>query len=188
MIFRLKEDHHRFKTPGIGPEVLRHALGDQGLVMKVLKQSATNESLREIWEPLHFTMDSVFENNPETPDIALWRSHLVLTNKAYELLKSELAPFGEFLLGYAEGKPVTLFNCMTFGEEDKTQTTIEYIDGIPCGLENLAFVESKVKDMLVFKSQMQDGMSLYCTSSFRELVEAHCLQGLIFDNDLLSPF
>ncbi|MFE8070140.1 hypothetical protein QQM79_03695 [Marinobacteraceae bacterium S3BR75-40.1] len=188
MIFRLKEDNDRFKTPGIGPQPLRDALGDDDLVVKVFKQPGTNESLREIWQPLHFTMDSVCDNNPQTPDIAPWRSHLVLSSKAFALLESELAPFGEFLPGYADGEPVTLFNCMTFGEEDKSQTTIEYIDGDPCGLETLAFVEADIKDKPVFKSRMQNGMTLYCTSSFRKLIEEHGLQGLAFDEDLLSPF
>lgn len=188
MIYRMKEDHSLFLTPGIGPGELREALGQDEQVTRVLKQPGTNESVLSAWHPLRFSMVDVFGKQAVKPDIVVWRSWLIMNQAAFSALEPSLVPFGEFLPAFADGEAVTIFNCLTFAKEDQNQTIKNYIDGIPCGLESLAFDAGDTADKLVFKSRLLDGLPLFCTSDFRRLLEDNQLRGIAFDTDLLSSF
>ena len=55
-------------------------------------------------------------------------------------------------------------------------------------LESLAFHEDKVKELVVFRSEFDGYMGLFCQESFKLKVEALGLQGIIFSEDLGNIF
>ncbi|WKE66484.1 hypothetical protein PVT67_04335 [Gallaecimonas kandeliae] len=190
MMYRVKDDADRYLIAEIGPTELREVYKTFPNVKRILDQPDTNEPLKDVWQPLDFPMAdaSQAQKATTTPDIALWQSGLVLTPKALDCLHPHLAPFGEFLDATTGGQPMVLFNCLTFGKEDLSQTITEYIDGVAVGLEHLAFDEQDVEAKLVFKSKMQHGQFLFCGEEFKALCERNELKGLRFDSDLLSVF
>jgi len=81
-----------------------------------------------------------------------------------------------------------VFNCLSFGKEDDKLCVKQYVDGERVGLETLVFEDEDVAKRFLFKSELQFGGALYCSTSFKALCNELGLQGLRFDEDLLNPF
>lgn len=190
MIYRIKDDFEHYLISGLGHSELRKVHDNFPIVRRILSQSSTNESVKDLWKHVDFHMHDGSSDKKGTlmPDITQWKCGFILKNSAFECLHEHLAPFGEFLDASVNGESVHLFSCLTFGKEDMTQSIVDYADGIPVGLEHLVFDEKDIEDKLVFKSKRQYGGVLYCGDQFKVLCELHGLKGLRFDTDLLNIF
>lgn len=116
--------------------------GDDALLDRLFNEPVTSKGLADVWleESVQFTAH--YDTSVNTPDISVWGSFLVMTQRAVEVLKPFIGSDGEFLPILIDGERFQVFNVMSFGEEDKANTKHEYIDGHPAGLEELKFVES----------------------------------------------
>lgn len=190
MIYRIKDDNRNYLIAGIGAEALLSVYDSYRAVKQLLAQANTNESLKSVWKPFSFPMRDATNSDKglPLPDVVLWPCGLVLSHRAYDCLAQHLEPFGEFHEATADGQPVALFSCLTFGQEDMTQTIIDYHNGKAIGLEHLVFDDADVENKLVFKSKRQYGSVLYCGEKFKALCEQHDLKGLRFDADLMNVF
>ncbi|TOJ07613.1 hypothetical protein CGI45_25245, partial [Vibrio parahaemolyticus] len=84
--------------------------------------------------------------NADIPDVSLWSmTYLVLSHRAYEILKPILENEGEFLLVTVGEEQVYVFNCLSFGQEDESVCVKKYLDGIEDGYETLYFEESDIE-------------------------------------------
>ena len=151
--------------------------------------SAKNISLKDNWGKVSSTFYAESPSATKLPSIMVWAgAALVLTKTAYIKLRKYIEHEGEFLIVDIEGNPYYIFNCLQYGKENNEQTLAKYIDGEAVGLENLEFDEQDVSSRLLFKSEKQGSSILYCTANFKALCNEFSLKGVIFDDDLLSPF
>jgi len=107
------------------------------------------------------------------------------------VLSEHLELYGEFLPIFCEGIPYYLFNVLKQVDEtiidlDKSEREIE--DDIQVGLHKLQFIESKLTNTLVFKTEYDTFLNIYCGDEFKHLVENAGLTGILFKLDLASVF
>lgn len=130
--------------------------------------------------------------NPDgnIPDLSCWNdATLVLSPKAYNLLKDPLAVYGEFLPIDVNDETFYIFNCLEIGDVKKDSIQYDYEGNTKLGVNNFQF-EASVDQKLVFKTPVESCLTLYCNTVFSQFVNQHELSGLHFDEELVvqSPF
>ena len=187
MIYKLRFDRSRFLSFDISPDVLEESFGPD--YFSLLEQP----QWKSFWQPLpvEFFDDSDKHDVTKPPDITLWfTDQLVVNQKAYEALNDTLSSYGEWLPLQCEGLPYWLLHITrTTGMDAVDSASVRrveesgYID-----VKKLQFNPSAVKDLLLFKSEFDDGKNIFCSDEYRTLIEEHGLQGLVFSKDLASIF
>jgi len=121
------------------------------------------------------------------PDITQWNdTDLIISKKAKESLDNTLKDLGEYYPLSGECKDYLLFNpVLRVGNDiidlDLTKS-IYFDDGSWDRLETLIF--NKKSDTLspaLFTIEIDRGVNLYCTDSFKDDIEKNGMQGLIFE-------
>lgn len=167
----------------IWPDEIEAKLGD----MFILQEPVW----KDFWKPLNakFSDESDKGKVVKLPDITCWfTDRLALNQKAYDLLATQLEPYGELLPVTCEGVPywvlhVTKKTGMDVVDLSKSEReVIEECDYI--GMQSLVFNEEKLKDLLLFQTEFSGYKNLYCTEKFKALIEESGLQGLLFSTDL----
>jgi len=133
---------------------------------------------------------------PFLPDVTHWgHNHLVFNQKAYDLVSEHLNPFGEFLPVVCEGYDYYLFNILQIADDNlidqtNSEKNMMTMDGITMqmGIKKLKFKEHKLKDTLVFKTNYDEYVGIFCNNKFKQLVEDANLKGIVFKLDLASIF
>lgn len=121
------------------------------------------------------------------PDITQWNgSDLILNAKAKQTLEGVLRDVGEFLPLAGACKDKVLFNPTTrMGNEiiDASKTISAYFDdGSWDKLESLGLNEkAEALAPCLFTLEIDRGVNLYCTDSFKTATEKNALQGLDFE-------
>jgi len=157
------------------------------IALALMNAPLENTSILEI-HPDGFECNYNIAAKQQAFDINLLGNYLVLNQNAYNHLGNKLSEYGEFILLKTDGDELILFNLLTFGKEEKTLCERRYIDGYEDGLKSLVFDLKDVSDKLLFKSNLQGGLSIYCTEIFKNLLLECKLTGVDFNNDLLSAF
>ncbi|MBJ7553132.1 hypothetical protein [Marinomonas spartinae] len=137
-----------------------------------------NTPLSDVW-PNSMTFNYFKKSKEANLDINLASGWGVFSEKAFEVLKNLLAPYGEFLKISVEGDTKYIFNCLMFGEENTALSDVEYVDGLPIGYRHIAFNEADVVQKVLFKSRLSGSM-LFCNEVLVESFKAHQLKGLTF--------
>lgn len=185
--YQLKNDPERYKVIVESSYVLSKKLGIG--VRSLQSRMASDEPMSNIWTLLHVSPEQQFPTAIAIPDISVWgHGWLVLSIAAKEKLYSHLSDSGEFLPIIVEDNEMYVFRCTTWGKEDDTECIFHYIDGEIDGLEYLSFDQTDIETKLVFKSKLEGGTSVYCTSTFKGLCKELKLSGLRYDEELISPF
>jgi len=133
---------------------------------------------------------------PLLPDVTNWgRNHLVFNQKAYDVIYKHLKPFGEFLPVSCEGNDYYLFNILQTTDDDlidqdNSEKNIMAMDGMDMqmGIKKLKFKENKLKDILIFKTDFDEYVGIFCNSYFKQLIEGANLEGIIFRKNLVDIF
>lgn len=191
MVYQLKHIPKTYKALQLDVMTIAEKLGDYGLITTLMNAPLTRESLAGKWKSIETSLQSLSASGNNTPDISLWDSQgLYLSAKAYDALADALQDDGEFLSIVVDGKPAYLFNCRVFGQEDLSLTERKYLDGEPDGVASLVFDEAELRksNRHVFRSKLQGCTALYASEKFKQLCEAHNLNGVTFDTDLLNIF
>ncbi len=144
------------------------------------------EKLKFHWvAPKAFFIDN--DNDSEAlPDISTFDvTELVLNPKARKELDGYLRSSGEYLTLDGEAKDYCLFNnTRRLGNEivnlEKTKFSY-YDDGSFDRLEKLVFTnDSEDKVPPVFSIALNNGSTMFCNQGFKDAVEKHELNGLLF--------
>lgn len=112
---------------------------------------------------------------------------MVVSQKGYEDLATDLKAYGEFLPVTGEGNSYWVLHVTKFISADAINSLLStrIIDEAECiNVERLAFHEEAVSDLLIFRTAFTDYKNIYCTEKFKDLVETKGLKGLIFSTDL----
>lgn len=188
-VYQLKYIPERFKSFQIDILTLATQLGSDDLIPLLMRAPAENTPLLPLWRKVSHSLSPLSDTATEIPDVSPWLGcGLLLSERGHRELKDHLCTEGEFLPVEADGAPMYLFNCLSFGKEDLELTEKKYLDGYEDGLQSLAFDESDTQNRMVFKSKMEGCGALYASSAFKVLCERLGLEGLRFDTELLSPF
>ncbi|UPW20108.1 hypothetical protein M0C34_07560 [Agarivorans sp. TSD2052] len=185
--YQLKAPTGSYEVLDLDDFTLAEQLGNEGLVETLMSASMNNTPLSPLWHA-NIACSYFSDAKAQAYDISISGSFLVLNQTALKVLKPQLESFGEFLPISVEGDAYVLFNCLTFGKEQKSLCLTRYLEGIEDGIDSLVFDESDVQDKLIFKSKLQGASSFYCNEAFKALLAEHSLSGVTFDEELLEPF
>lgn len=158
-------------------------------VRSLQSRMVSDEPISDIWETIQVTPEKQFPTADSIPEISVWGyGWLVLSKNAKEKLSSYLKSSGEFLPLAVDGNEMFVFRCTTWAEENDSECILHYVDGEIDGLEHLSFDQADIDKKLLFKSKLEGGTSVYCTSTFKGLCAELRLSGLRYDEELISPF
>ena len=180
-IYRIEFDHDNYGYFEVNnmKNVIRNVIGRK----KYSNFVKTNDSLVEIWNGIdaRFDPSDDMPDSSARPDITSWGfGCLVLSEKAFAALGGILSPFGEFLLTPCEGMDYRIFNCQTTANADKSKSVKRLNRGIQDGVEILAFKDDEVDNKVVFKTDFDSFISLYCNYDFKLRVENQKLTGISY--------
>ena len=190
-VYNILRDSEHFKHIQFDIMEMVDAIGPKVGQMKFMHFSKYNLSLAEYWQPFSgkFVIPEGLDADIEAPDVTTWRlADLLLSESAMKVLEEPLKPYGEFLPVVVDGAPHFIFNCLTDAKVDESKSEREMMDGIVTDILKFVFDEHDIRDKLIFKCIYEGGTSLYCTDTFKKLVERHQLKGLTFSEDLLEIF
>lgn len=142
---------------------------------------------KEQWQVIEaelFAADECAANSP-APDLSLWTTGaLTLNQSAFDKVSSYIERFGEFLPFTLGGQDHYTFNPLYVLDNaalDLTQARELTEHGIYAGMENYRFKPEAMEKEVIFKTSADRGVNCYCTETFKSLVEAHGLTGLVFE-------
>lgn len=102
---------------------------------------------------------------------------LVLTEGVHAVLKEIAEQYGQLLLLQYGARTLWLWNITNVpGVLDNERSVFNDFGGVA----NPVFSAAKVADNAVFKLQEDNFTGIYCTDTFRELIESHNFSGLEF--------
>jgi len=188
MTYKLRFDRSKYLAFEISPDELEEKLGADHLFM------LDEPEWSKFWKPINarFIDFSDKKNVTTPPDITLWfTDQLVLNEKAYKLLSSQLESYGEFLPVKCEGIPYWVLHVTKMAENnaiDEISSNRNIEEGGYIEVINLTLNEEQVKNMLLFKTEYNGFKNIYCSEGFKAIVEENSLNGLIFNTDLASVF
>lgn len=185
-IFAIRKDIPDYQVLDLDLMDVTRDLPDDIDLDSVYDFSQLNTSMTSWWKtPETRYIDTNQKNKSETPDISCWvDASLVLTPKAFRLLKDSLAPHGEFLPVMVAQELHYIFNCFTFGKADENSCVFNNEEGMQAGLKHLEF-DQTTANLIVFKAEIENGLTLFCSSRFKEIVESFDLHGIVFDTNLI---
>jgi len=186
MIYRI---HHKeaYLMHSVPPVEAMTKLGDKHGTFAF---NAEPKPYAEVWQPLHIDFTPCTGSKANTiPDISEHFGRLFLSTKAHTALKDLLADSGEFLsVTYGkDGQQGYIFNPLLTAEQlnavDPKLTTHD-----PHGnLEHFGFIEDKLKDIPIFKTELDTYKGIFCSEAMKELCEAEQLTGINFHPDISNP-
>lgn len=185
MIYKLCSDRKSYMSFHISPDEIEAKLGDYFLLDEPL------------WKPFWKSIEARFQDDSDKknvitpPDITLWytSNNLALNQKAYDSVGDLLESYGEWLPVTCAGNSYWLLHTtkktdMSAVDLKNSERTIdegEFID-----LKKLRFDEREVEDLFIFQTPYSGYRNLYCSDTFRVLIEKAGLKGLVFSENLVS--
>lgn len=151
--------------------------------------NAEPKKYAEVWQPLHIDFQACTGKKTKSiPDISENFGRLFLSRKAYTVLKELLSNCGEFLpITYESVEQGYIFNPLLTAEQlnalDEKFTTHDPHSN----LEHFGFVEEKLKDTAIFKTQLDTFKGIFCNEEVKQAYEAAHLTGVRFNPDVSNP-
>lgn len=186
-VYRLSVDANQYMEFDIPPTELRSKMGDEIRI----HMGAGLAEYKDTWvapNGVFYNESDYYPDAIKIPDLTIWAKHLVLNEKAYNLLKPLLADLGELLPVNCEGFTYYIFNLLTTAEMfdglDDKKCEFNMLDGHQTDLKSISFHESKLENTLLFKSDYDYKVRLYCNEKFKKMITDEKLTGLIFNTDL----
>jgi hypothetical protein len=189
IIYQIKGALHEYEALELNGFDIAQQLNRLDELKILINFSALNVSLKKNWGKISASFYAESPTARKKPDIIVWSaSALILNSLAFNKLKDYIEVDGEFLPIDVDGTPHYIYNCLQYGKENAEKTVTEFVEGEAVGVERLEFDIHDIAERFLFKSNRQGGSILYCTSNFKALCNEFGLKGILFDEDLLSPF
>lgn len=185
MIYVIYPDVLNYQSFVIDSKEARRKLGEETL----FHFDQRPKEYAQDWQALEIKFANMANGkNTKLPDITLRNGRLFLNEKAYAVLHDAMQPHGEFLPVTYDGHKGYIFNVLALadtldGVDQKLSTKNEYGD-----LQSLAFHETRIKDMDLFRTEFDSYMGVYCQASLKGLIESAGLTGVTFGTDLGNIF
>lgn len=145
-------------------------------------------SYQKVWTPLEIEFQACEKHTQNiTPEISENYGRLYMSENAHAALGKLLNECGEFLRVTHNGQQGYLFNPLHTAEQhDAVNTNLLGYDEHG-NLVHYGFYEDKLKDIHIFKSELDNCTRLYCSEAFKAAVENLPLNGIYFCSDLGNP-
>lgn len=185
MIYLAHPDIKRYKSFVIDSKDARKKLGSKTM----FHFDRRPYSYLQNWQALALQFTALSSGKKTAiPDLTVRNGRLFLTQKSYEVLHGTLSGHGEFLPVTYEGGQGYLFNILSVAEMydgvDIKQSTRDQYGNI----QSIVFNENKIKNLVIFRTEFDAHLSIYCSQTFKDEVEKAGLQGLAFSADLGAIF
>lgn len=186
----IRNDGYNFQQFGLEIGDLTDIIPPDTEAAKVYDFSLHNFSFKNFWKDVHTSFIPVEGHKDDPlPDICRWiGATLVLSPKAFSLLSDLISPFGECLSVDVNGETYTIFNCLTFADVDKENSAQRIKHGEIMGITKLAFDAVDITDKILFKTDYNRCLDIFCTDAFKMAVEKNNLTGLSFSTELAPEF
>ncbi len=129
------------------------------------------------------------EGCTKIPDITCWAiGNLVLNQKAFDILGDTIAQYGEFLPTNCEGIPYYIYNSLSIIDDSAVDASKSEQDidlGVFMGVKSLGFHDDKASEHILFKTNFDKKVSLFCNDRFKNLIMENSLHGLSFETELV---
>lgn len=185
MIYRI---HHNeaYLMHSVPPLEAMTKLGEQHGVFAF---NAEPKSYTDVWKALHIDFSPCTGSKTKAvPDISENFGRLFLSAKAHAVLKDVLAECGEFLpVTYSEGERGFIFNPLLTVEQLDALDTELTIHDQSGNLEHFSFREEKLKDIAIFKTQLDTYKGIFCSEEVKKVCETAHLSGITFNPDISNP-
>lgn len=184
MIYRIHPNHEKYKSFVLNSKVVRKALGADTM----FHFSREPKSYQQSWTPFEISFSELgSKNNANLPDISARNGRLYLSEAAYDALRTILAPHGELLPVFHESNKGFLFNPLSLAENYQALDPKACVKNEFGEVEAIGFLEEKLTDVDVFRSEFDGYAGIFCSDAFKSAVERHHLQGLLFSVDAVNP-
>lgn len=184
-IYAIRKDIPDYQVLDLDLMDVTRNLPDEIDLDNVYDFSQLNTAMASWWKTPDTGYLSTGSKKAQVPDISCWLdATLVLSPKAYRLLKDTLVSFGEFLPVKVGDDLHYIFNCFALGQADENRCVFNEEEGMLAGLKHLE-LDDGVSNLLVFKVKLENCLTLFCNERFKGIVDSFELNGIIFDEDLL---
>ncbi len=130
---------------------------------------------------LHFYDAYKSKKAKRRPDITVFEKRLFMSKKAKNALEPILEDLGEYLPVTCDGVDSFIFNPLkVLGVNESLSVREDY--------ETKAIVFNDQNFPLIFKTEFDDYVRLFCTDEFKKVVEDNNFLGLYFQADLANIF
>ena len=187
-IWSIYADKKHYRYLGFDRDQMFSVYGDDPRKHIDVNYEAT--SYLSVWKPVdvNFADDGAGLSGDLIPDISEHNGRLFLSAKAYDVLKDLIANDGEFLPVRYENGDAWYFNPLSIAEDvggldEKRSVKNEWGD-----IENIAFIENKVKSFAVFRCRFDNNFNVFCQDSVKNAIEGAGLKGVYFTPDLGNPY
>lgn len=185
-LYAIRKDLPKYKVLDLDILDITRNVPDEINLDSVYDFSQMNYAMAEWWKaPDTRYISTANAGAAAVPDISCWvDATLTLSPKAYRLLNDSLKDYGEFLPVSVAGESHYIFNCLTLGLPKEDKCTFNNEEGMQAGPKYLEFDQS-ASEFLVFKTPIENCLTLFCNERFKQIVESFGLRGAIFDDDLI---
>lgn len=188
-VYRINNDGWKYQDPSIDLERVIANVPEEIEDSIAFQFPQHNLALASTWSTVPLSFKQIMLDSQDVPDICTWHGAcLILSPKAYDAIGLLTSSFGEFLSLDCEGVIYRIFNCRTFGRTDDINSKIEQFEGVPMGVEKLAFNALDVNDKTIFKTQLNHCACCFCGDLLKEAIEKAGLRGIRFETNLTHIF
>jgi len=183
MIYRIHPDVYQYQIFNIDADIVEDAMGEECLIYMDSTPTSYATSWKEIEIEFYDAITEAPDTNKKIPDIISDDGFLFLNEKAYRLLAPTLSADGEWLGVKYAGQQAYLLNVLSLAEqhegidEENTQPDND-------GIVHLAFKESTLAGVSIFRTEEDSYLGIYCSEAIKELIEHHELKGCVLTSDL----
>lgn len=185
-IYRIHPDRMHYRLMTISSKEVVKKLGEE----YPFHIDPTPRAYNDVWHSLEidFYDSANKKKTAELPDMTVDGGKLFVNSKAFELLQSEIGNQIECLPVTYNGNNGHILNILALAEnsaalDEKLSLKNEWGD-----LSALSFIEEKLGNTPLFRSEFEGYMGVFCNDTFKNSVENHSLKGIIFSTDLGNIF
>lgn len=136
-------------------------------------------------EPVLVNFTQIEKGGEKTiPDIGEFQGRLFLNKKAYKVLEPLIKEDGDFIAAKTSDGDGYIFTPLRVADVDKKVTVKNEWDEIV----SLGFEEEQVKDWMLFRTEYNGYMRLYCGDTIKNAIENANLTGCYITSDLANIF
>ncbi|WP_370292435.1 hypothetical protein [Thalassolituus sp.] len=185
-IYRIEPISDKFGMLELSSKAITDAYGDLGYEDLREAEASLADSWPDCGAALYDYHSVKARELHELPDLYTWNGcFLVLSDRAKRELEDLLASFGEFLPFTLDAQPYYLLSLHNIVTPKPNQSEELVENGIPVGIQSLAFNLPDIGAPAVFKTDFDYFNHVYCTDQFRKRVMTSNLEvGITFVSEL----
>lgn len=188
--YLIKNDEYKFQEFDLEIENILDFFPEKYDIIDLYDFSLINISFEKCWGNIE-TGFTAIDNDPKAtiPDISCWiGATLILSPRAYSILNPLIHSYGEFLPVQCYGETFYIFNCLTLGKVNESQSEQRFFEGEVVGINKLIFEANDISDKPIFKTTYTNCLDVFCDENIKNTVQQNKLTGVIFNTNLIAEF